>query len=96
MTFYTLANYITEVNAKLNEERNSPNYPDTYIINAINNARRNVWNGTVFNFAMKQFVRPGKVFDWQKGMTYFTSYDVRFLAQDVATIADTSLYTDAT
>ena len=37
---------------------------------------------------MKQFVRPGKVFDWQKGMTYFTSYDVRFLAQDIATIAN--------
>jgi len=86
MAFYTLGNYITEVLAKLNEERNTNNYPDSLLINAINGARRKVWHGTTYNFSRKEYIRPGVVFDWQKDMAYFLSYDVRYLSADIGAI----------
>lgn len=92
----TLLTYITETFAKLNETRgSSPNYPDSMVISAINAARTNLWNGTIYNYSRKEYVRPGMVFDWQKDYAYFKSYDIRYLSEDIATLGDTNLYLDA-
>lgn len=96
MTNYTLVNYITEVLARINEERGSTNYPNSLLINAINTARRQVWNETVRDFTRKQYIRAGTKFDWQYGMFYPLSYDIRYLTDDITAIPQTNIYFDTT
>lgn len=65
------------------------------IKNAINAARTALWNGTIYNYSRKEYIRPGMVFDWQKDYAYYKSYDIRYLSEDIATLGDTALYLDA-
>jgi len=94
MANYTLVNYITEVLARINEDRNTTNYPNSLLINAINTARRQVWNETVRDFSRKQYIRAGTKFDWQYGMFYPLSYDIRYLTEDITTVPQTNIYMD--